>query len=55
MTLTNINGKTPKVNDQKVYNFSITCFGKRKKLLKAQPIETIVICAQQNFDIAGGL
>ena len=53
--LANISGKTPKVNNQKVWNFLITRLGERKKLLMAQPIETIVIRAQQNFDIAGGL
>ena len=44
--LTNISVKTPKVKDQKIYNFLITHLGKRKKLPMAQPIETIAIRAQ---------
>ena len=52
--LTNIGGKNPKTKDNKIYEFSITRLGK-KKINMAQPIETIVIRAQQNFEIAGGL
>ena len=44
--LTNISGKTPQVRSQKVYSFSITRGDKRKTLRMAQPIETIVVCAQ---------
>ena len=33
----------------------ITHLGRKRKLAMQEPIETIIVCAQQNFDIAGGL
>ena len=53
--LTNIGRKNPKVKDSKIYDFSVIRLGKKRKINMAQPIETIVVCAQQNFEIAGGL
>ena len=51
----NISGKNPKIKDKKIQNFSITWLGQKRKLNMLQPIETIIIWAQQNFDVAGGL
>ena len=53
--LTNIGRKNPKVKDSKIYDFSVIRLGKKRKINMAQPIETIVVRAQQNFEIAGGL
>ena len=53
--LTNIGRKNAKVKDNKIYDFSVIRLGKKRKINMAQPIETIVVCAQQNFEIAGGL
>ena len=53
--LTNISGKNPKTKDNKIYNSLITRLGEKRKINISQPIETIVIRAQQNFEIAGGL
>ena len=53
--LTNISGKNPKTKDNKIYNSLITRLGEKRKINMSQPIETIVIRAQQNFEIAGGL
>ena len=51
----NISGKNPKTKDNKIYNSLITRLGEKRKINMSQPIETIVIRAQQNFEIAGGL
>ena len=45
----------PKTKDNKIHNFSITHPGRKRKLPLQEPIETIVVCQQQNFEIAGGL
>ena len=29
--------------------------GRKRKLAMQEPIDTIIVCAQQNFDIVGGL
>ena len=50
-----ISEKNPKIKDNKIHNFSITRLGKKRKLNMSQPIESIIIRAQQNFDVAGGL
>ena len=31
------------------------CIGRKRKLSMAEPIKTIVVCAQQSFEVAGGL
>ena len=41
--------------DQKIHNFPITHLGKRQKNLFSTPIDTIIIRAQQDFDVVGGL
>ena len=40
---------------KKIHNFSIKKLGKRKKIMKPEPIDTLIIRAQQDFDIGGGL
>ena len=41
--------------DQNLHNFSITRQGKRKRNMLTEPIETLIIRAQQDFDVIGGL
>ena len=53
--LDHIDGKNSKIKDKKIHNFSITRLGKKRKLDMSQPIETVIVRAQQNFDITGGL
>ena len=40
---------------KKIRNLSLTRIGRKRKLPKQEPIETIIIRAQQNFQIVGGL
>ena len=40
---------------KKIRNLSLTRIGRKGKLPKQEPIETIIIRAQQNFQIVGGL
>ena len=53
--LVHINGDNPVIKDKKIHNFSITRLGKKRKLNMSQPIETIIIRAQQNFDVVSDL
>ena len=53
--LAHINGDNPKIKDTKIHNFSVTRLGKKRKLSMSQPVETIIIRAQQNFDAVGSL
>ena len=53
--LNDISGKIPKLQDKKVHNFSLTRTGQKRKRKMTEPIETVIICAQQSFEIAGGL
>ena len=53
--VTNISGNIPKTKDNKIHNFSIIHLGRKRKLLMQEPIETIVVHAQQNFESAGSL
>ena len=53
--LTNISGNIPKIKDNKIHTFSITRLGRKIKLRMQEPIETIIVQAQQNFDVVGGL
>ena len=54
LQLAHVNGSDVTTNDKKIHHFSIAKLGKRKKNMP-EPIETIIIRAQQNFDIDGGL
>ena len=53
--LTSISGDIPKLKDSKIYNFSLTRIGGKRKRKITEPIETVIFCAQQNFENAGGL
>ena len=53
--LTSINGKIPKLKGNKIHNFSLTKIGEKIKRQRAEPIETVIIRAQQSFEITGGL
>ena len=53
--LKHIDGSEVKTSDKKVHHFSITKLGKRKKGIMSEPIESVIIRAQQNFDVVGGL
>ena len=55
LQLTQVNGSKIKTSDNKIHDFSIAKLGKRKKRYISEPIETLIIRAQQNFDIEGGL
>ena len=52
--LTSVSGKIPKLKDKKIY-LSLTKIGEKRKRQTAKQIETVIICAKQNFEIAGGL
>ena len=53
--LTSISGNLPTLKDKKIHNLSLTKIGRKSKLPMLEPIETIIIRAQQNFEIVGGL
>ena len=55
MQLAHVDGSEVKTSDKKIHDFSITKLGKRKKNIMPEPIETIIIRAQQDFDVVGGL
>ena len=48
--LTKIDGNLPKLNDKKIYNFSMTEIGTKRKAQMNEPIETVIIRGQRNFD-----
>ena len=52
--LTSISGELPVLKDKKIHNLSLTRIGRKRKLPMQEPIETIIVCAQQNFEIVGG-
>ena len=54
LQLADVNGSDVTTNDKKIHHWSIAKLGKRKKNMP-ELIETIIIRAQQNFDIDGGL
>ena len=53
--LKHIDGSEVKTSDKKVHHFSITKLEKRKKGIMSEPIESVIIRAQQNFDVVSGL
>ena len=55
LLLTNISGDIPKLKDSKIYNFPQTRIEEKRKKNMAEPIETKIVCIQQNVEIAGGL
>ena len=52
--LKNISGDIPKLKDSKIYNYFLTRIVEKRKRKMAEPIETRIVCTQQNFEIAGG-
>ena len=52
--LTNVSGSLPKLKNKKIYN-SLKRIGEKRKRQMAEPIETVIIRAQQRFEIASGL
>ena len=50
-----INGSEVKTSDNKIHYFSLTKLGKKRKRNMQEPKETIIVRAEQNFDIDGGL
>ena len=55
LQLAHVNESEAKTSDKKIHDFSITKLQKRRKTIMGEPIETIIIKAQQDFDTAGGL
>ena len=53
--LTSISGNVPVQKDKKIHNFSLTRIGKKRKRTMTKPVETVIIHAQQNFEVTGGL
>ena len=53
--LTSISGNLPTLKDKKNHNLSLTKIGRKSKVPMQEPIETIIIRTQQNFEIVGGL
>ena len=55
MQVAHVNGSDVKTNNKKIHDFSITKLGKRRKNMQPEPVETVIVRAQQDFDVAGGL
>ena len=55
LQVAHVNGSDVKTYDKKIHDFSITKLGKRTKNMLPEPIETVIVRAQQDFDVAGGL
>ena len=53
--LTSVSGNLPILKDKKIHNLSLTRIGRKRKLPMQEPIETVIISAQQNFEIVGRL
>ena len=50
-----ISGNLPTLKDKNIHNLTLTGIGRKRKLPMQEPIKTIIIHAQQNFGIAGGI
>ena len=55
LQIAHVNGSEVKTNDKKIHDFSMTKLGKRRKNMFPESIETVIIRAQQDFDVVGGL
>ena len=53
--LTSISGTVPTLKDKKIHDLSLTRLGRKRKLPMQEPIETVIIRAQQSFKVAGGV
>ena len=55
MQVAHVNGSDVKTSDKKIHDFSIKKLGKRRKNMQPEPVETVIVRAQKDFDVAGGL
>ena len=55
LQLAHIDGSEIKTSDKKIHHFSKIKLGKRRKGIMSEPIETIIIRSQQDFDVVSGL
>ena len=55
LSFTSISGTVSTLKDKKIHDLSLTRLGKTRKLQMQEPVETVLIHAQQSFEIAGGL
>ena len=53
--LTSVSGPLPKLKDKKIYNFSLTQIGEKRKRQIVEPIETVIMRGQQKLKIENGL
>ena len=53
--LTIVNGQIPTLRDSKIYKFSLSRIGKKRKRQMQEPAASVIIRVQQNFDVNGGL
>ena len=53
--LTGVSEPLPKLKDKKIYNFSLTQIGEKRKRQMAEPIKIVVIREQQKFEIENEL
>ena len=52
--LTSINRHVSVLKDKKIHNLSLTRIDGKRKRIMAEPVETVIIHAQQNFEVAVG-
>ena len=50
-----VNASEVKTEDKNLHDFSITRLKKRRKNMLSEPVETVIIRAQQDFHVVGGL
>ena len=53
--LGSISGDIPTSKDKIIHDLSLTKLGRKRKLPMLETIETVIIHAHQNFEVAGGL
>ena len=49
--ITNIKGALPKIKGIKIYNFSLKALGKKRKAPMTEPIESVIVRGQQEFEL----
>ena len=50
-----IGGGVPTLKDKKIHDLSLSKLGRKRKLPMKELIETVILRAQQNFEVAGDL
>ena len=53
--LMSISAAVPTLKDKKIHHLCLTRLGRKRKLPMQEPIETVIIRPQQNFEVAGGV